>query len=378
MDAVASAYGAGLVGFSGPESGWAPMTLRERVPKTVRDNVIRDNAATLQDAHLQAINELLAEIETGQPIRPVAARDEAEATNAADIDEWKEYMKQYVGRTWEQLPFYVGEAFLYRRILAATGYFAPGNPVGDPFLVAKRKGIEEGKAVMHEVTATLLKATTTTRATTATDMPSESEQLIEENLVLFLLRSLWGNRADLSLFSIKDDPLVARKSKGKSKDHKASEQSGGENEAGKEEKEKEKGEGEGEETDYLMVDHTDAVCKIILDKRKEALSTNVKPRFDFIVDNAGLELFSDLCFAHYLTWLLDAQIHIHVKSHPTFVSDVTAADVDIMVDYLAAAGESSGSREFTKLGKLWRSFLTSKQWTVKPHRFWNAPSSSIA
>ena len=50
-------------------------------------------------------------------------------------------------------------------------------------------------------------------------------------------------------------------------------------------------------------------------------------RIDFVLDNAGFELYSDLCFAEFLVSkkLCDVVV-FHVKDTPWFVSDTTKKD----------------------------------------------------
>ncbi|KPJ14847.1 UPF0364 protein C6orf211-like [Papilio machaon] len=49
--------------------------------------------------------------------------------------------------------------------------------------------------------------------------------------------------------------------------------------------------------------------------------------FDIVCDNSGYELFSDLCFAHFLiSQEIVKKVRFHVKKIPWFVSDVTPVD----------------------------------------------------
>lgn len=57
-----------------------------------------------------------------------------------------------------------------------------------------------------------------------------------------------------------------------------------------------------------MVDESPQVLRL-LQQLKDAKNRRV----DIILDNSGLELFSDLCFAHALSELLDVEVHLHLK-----------------------------------------------------------------
>jgi hypothetical protein len=80
---------------------------------------------------------------------------------------------------------------------------------------------------------------------------------------------------------------------------------------------------------YTLADDTKAVIK--------HLHNHPGARIDIIADNAGLELVTDLALADYLLSTGGAsKVHIHLKPHPTFVSDAMISDVLATADYLAA------------------------------------------
>lgn len=55
--------------------------------------------------------------------------------------------------------------------------------------------------------------------------------------------------------------------------------------------------------------------------------------FDIVCDNAGYELFADLCLAHFLiSQGIVQKIRFHVKNIPWFVSDVTPVDFKWVID----------------------------------------------
>lgn len=62
-------------------------------------------------------------------------------------------------------------------------------------------------------------------------------------------------------------------------------------------------------------------------------------RIDIVLDNAGLELFMDLCMADWMVHHGYAgTCMLHVKQMPWFVSDAMANDVSWIVDAVGAAG----------------------------------------
>jgi len=153
--------------------------------------------------------------------------------------------------------------------MAEYGYFSSQDETlrADPFEKSKRKGNLEALHVMKSVGDTLWSVIE--RANTASG--KEKDVVVAEGLHLFLLRSLWGNKADLSLFSVTEDPLVLIKRQEEKKKHMH-------------------GKREDEVTlDYLLADDSARVCGTLLDQASK--QGTKKLRVDLIVDNAGLELF---------------------------------------------------------------------------------------
>jgi hypothetical protein len=113
-----------------------------------------------------ALEELAGEL-SGGGLRPL--REEA-----PDRAEWDRAAAPHLGRRWLDLPFYFAEAFFYRRLLEATGYFGPGGR--DPFAGPKDHEWAPDQA------------------------PRRCAELLAggPGLRALVLASLWGNRGDLS------------------------------------------------------------------------------------------------------------------------------------------------------------------------------------
>jgi len=78
---------------------------------------------------------------------------------------------------------------------------------------------------------------------------------------------------------------------------------------------------------------------------------------DIILDNAGYELFTDLCLADYLiTFKFVNIVRFHGKAIPWFVSDVTNQDFISTITYIANTTESEVLKE---LGKRWEGYMKS-------------------
>ncbi len=109
----------------------------------------------------------------------------------------------------------------------------------------------------------------------------------------------------------------------------------------------------------LIVDHTEAVVSHIL---------NGSGDLHIIVDNAGTELTMDLVLVDVLLQATAANVYLHVKMHPTFVSDAIPADIWRFLDMLDQRGGN-----FAEFGARLRSAFDSARLSVLPHFFWNSP-----
>ncbi|MDR5710284.1 MAG: damage-control phosphatase ARMT1 family protein [Armatimonadota bacterium] len=186
---------------------------------------------------------------------------------APDRSLWDALSAPYVGRSWQDVPWYWAEAFSYRRLLEATRYFRPGPWYGvDPFWGMKRAELARGVSDV----AVLLRA-----------LPEDPAV----RLRTLLYASLWGNRFDLSL------PEVAKGTRF------AFDPRGG-----------------------LLVDDTESVWAFLAGSRGLRIAV--------AVDNAGPELLADLALVDFLLERgIAEEVVLHVKWHPFFVSDATPQDV---------------------------------------------------
>lgn len=126
---------------------------------------------------------------------------------------------------------------------------------------------------------------------------------------------------------------------------------------------------------------------------KKAQKENPKGerRIDFVLDNAGFELFVDLILAGYLIASgLATSIVLHPKSIPWFVSDVIPADFAALLNALAdpqafyksLAGDDKAAElsdeESDNLKFLFQSWATMHgegQLSIRPNRFWTHAGS---
>jgi len=250
---------------STPDS-FARKTILERMPQIIAQ-VMADNEYPLEV--VAAMNSLRDEI-ASQPIQPLRE-------TVGDAEFWNAEQSTHAGKTWLELPWYYAEAYFYRKILEATGYFQSGNWQGrDPFEKQKHRQIESD----------LQKLSAEWEELSALETEIRFEALLHS--------CLWGNRADLSNSDIKE------KGRGGLAAH--------------------------EERHLILIDHTQ--------EAKKLLSKGVQ-RVDFICDNVGSDLLFDLGLADFLlqeNWA--GKIHLNLKRQPLFVSDAMPADVLLTIDWL--------------------------------------------
>ncbi|WP_055494674.1 damage-control phosphatase ARMT1 family protein [Streptomyces sp. TP-A0356] len=105
-----------------------------------------------------------------------------EPLGTEDDEQWAEWgAREYLGRSWFEVPFLWSESYFYRHLLQAVGYFGPGAWRGiDPFRPFKLAELDSPETDEELVALDRL-----------------TEQPVDEQARALLHGSLWGNRADL-------------------------------------------------------------------------------------------------------------------------------------------------------------------------------------
>lgn len=99
---------------------------------------------------------------------------------------------------------------------------------------------------------------------------------------------------------------------------------------------------------------------------------------DLVADNAGYEIFVDLCLLHFLTLMLcpislassGVKFRLHVKRMPWFVSDTLRQDIDWLLEFMAGSGQDEALKEITEK---WKYFFSTNFWEIHHDRFWTLP-----
>ena len=247
---------------------FARSTILERKPQIIRQ-LLADNP--YPPAIVAALETFRDEI-ASRPIQPLME-------TAPDVPEWNRELARYAGKTWLEIPWYFAESFFYRRLLEAVSYFQPGDGQGrDPFEKQKARQMDDD----------IRRLSPAWEQFTALETRPRFEALLHS--------SLWGNRADLSNFTVRVKALSGLATVA--------------------------------ERHLILIDHTGQV--------HDRLAGGM-PRVDFISDNVGSDLLFDLALADFLLDMRWAQeIHLHLKGQPFFVSDAMPADARHTVDLLRA------------------------------------------
>jgi hypothetical protein len=279
---------------------FARKTIVERKPQIIRQ-VIGDNGyPPVTVAQLEAFKDEIAQ----QPMRPLLEK-------APDVAFWNRELAAYPGKDWLEVPWYFAEAFFYRRLLEAVGYFQPGPwQQHDPFGLQKQAQIRVAVERLTDNWDSL--------AGLEPDLAFEA----------LLHSALWGNRADLSNYTVDQTMhagLTAR-----------------------------------EERHNLLIDHTQAVCGYLAEGVRQV---------DFISDNVGLDLLFDLALADLLLHQgMVGQVVLHLKDRPFFVSDAMRRDVETTLSLLL----TSQGPAVCRLGSRLAAHLAAGRLVLQADPFWTS------
>jgi uncharacterized protein with ATP-grasp and redox domains len=297
-----------MTGLNPPS--WAYDTITRRWPEIAR-RILTENE--LHPSLALKLEQLAADL----PQTPIRLINDP---GAPDLEAWDRAVQPYQGQNWLAPPWFFCEHYFYRRIIEAIGYFQTGVGQGlDPFILQKRRGLEVSREDIRGLAERLESWT----------RPGGDR----ETLIRMLYLDLWGNQADLSMWPAEG---------GGKPDHDDLEQARA----------------------FILADDSVAVADYLM-----ALNMPVA-RVDFMIDNAGFELVSDLALADYLLATgIAATVRLHVKPHPTYVSDAMLKDVSATFDFL----ETDETPAVRALGSRLRGYWGQDRLQVSDNFFWTSP-----
>lgn len=247
------------------------------------------------------------------PIRPLTD------LYAPDASDWRTYCLPYLEQNWLQAPWFFVETYFYRRVLEATQYFEEGAATHevDPFAYQKQQGLTTTVPAIRKLCAAVNR------------WLAKGTEAKADALAHLLAADLWGNQADLSLW-----PAEKGEQPSSADAH----------------------------DEFLLADETTAVISHLL--------SPTTTRIDIIADNAGFELVADLCLLDYLLRGETAvTVYLHLKAHPTFVSDALIKDVEATIAFLAG-DEDEGTR---LVGESLAAMVENGRLRLQTHFFWTSP-----
>jgi len=230
-------------------------------------------------------------------------------SNGEDATSWNIYLAPYIGKSWLEVPFYFAEAYFYRLVLDKIDFFNDGI---DPFFILKKADLINNQRQYSTIPAKFQQ------------FKSQHPKKVD-HIKCLLFNSLWGNKADLSQLHREIDL----------------------NDTFPEY--------------FTLIDHSDEIVETFFDKIT---------RVDIILDNCGLELFTDLMLVEELVsnHFVD-HIVLHAKAYPMFVSDAMSVDIQYLINQLICHEKKEVSSFAEKLDNL----LTAGKIQLSDHSFWNSP-----
>lgn len=323
---------------------FAYLTVRDRLPTIltkVIDTIHRNKHKFFEEygeegieAEKQTISllsKLRNELQTDKPV--LALTD-----GLQDTESWNQYLQRHQrGQgdqepvSWFKSPWLYVECYMYRRIQEALWLNPPISDY-DVFNEGKTQSYFESQQAVMVLCSHLEEVNK--------NMAEISKNQLFEQLNKLLQVSLWGNKCDLSISagqenSQKTSPIDSLTSL----------------------------------QPYILVDDSSMVWSTLTSTQGQPERTSTS-RVDFILDNAGFELVTDLILADFLVSSgLVSKVYFHGKCFPWFVSDVTAQDFQWTIQQTAA----SNHKWMSKSGVQWQTYLKEGVWSYYDHPFWTLP-----
>ncbi|GJE89707.1 protein-glutamate O-methyltransferase family protein [Phanerochaete sordida] len=346
---------------------FANATMGVRLPtilsKAIQDVLLTVNTLSaeylIKDllACVKRMEKLKAELEGNGVLRPI--KDDGEA----DVALWnKEVAKYFLGKDFMNATWLFAEAYKYRRLrecFTLSEHFADY----DVFFRQKCDTFSRSNDAVFELSGRFgeLFCHDQTKKQLSADELLEKEKLMFHELTQICL---WGNSTDLSLLiNMTEEQIKSLQSTGG--DHLA------------------------ETEKNILGNHLEQLWELVKklkDKVRDVDADIDEPygitgkrkggRIDFVLDNAGFELYCDCVYADWLVQLgFASQIRFHGKRYPWFVSDVTKKDWEWLLNtmvygHLFPEASSAERESLRKMGLRWKEYERQGIWVYEQHPFW--------
>ncbi|XP_027713796.1 protein-glutamate O-methyltransferase-like [Vombatus ursinus] len=327
------------------EGSFAYFTMKNRAPQ-ILTNVINalqqhkndffqklgEVGTGAEKKFISLLSKLLNELQTDEPLLPLT-------DNCIDTDIWNQYLKYHHSLlnennkkiSWFQSPWLYVECYMYRRIHEALMLSSPSSDL-DVFKEPKEQNFLESQEAIRSLCSYL---------EGLNKIENLDENQLKDEFFKLLQISLWGNKCDLSLSggqssSQTSSPLTVLE----------------------------------DLKPFILVNNMDYLWSLLINRKKMRQETFSVTRVDFVLDNAGFELVTDLVMADFLlASKLATEIHFHGKSIPWYVSDTNKNDINWVIEQLKAAN----TKCMSECGINWEHYFKKHSWVYHDHMFWTLP-----
>ncbi|MEM6283177.1 MAG: damage-control phosphatase ARMT1 family protein [Chloroflexota bacterium] len=217
--------------------------------------------------------------------------------------------------SWLNVDWFFAETMLFRAIMEAVRWWELGR---DPYAPIKEQ--ELSSADLWDLL----------------EMALQLEGGVVDRLPQLIRFATWGNRMDLSYAASMEQGALA-------------------------------------DDGDLLVDDSETVKEHMIRAQLEMFPHEEQGASHIIVDNHGTELAMDLALTDALLTGFSDVVVLHVKYHPTFVSDATAYDVRDLIER-CVSGNHGGrtSPQIFAMGQRLQAALNAGRLRLAPHFFWNS------
>nr|CAI5827285.1 unnamed protein product [Callosobruchus analis] len=305
-------------------------TVKNRMPiilTNIIDGLVRNKAKIANDYGTQGaeelktvigeLSELKYEIQTNKPLKALTS-------TAPDANIYNEYISQQANTKGQPTYFHtiwlLSECYMYRRVNQA---FEKTNTLKeyDLFSASKEESFKRSLDLIERMAKHLI------------ELLSSTSEPSKDAFIALLKLNLWGNKCDLSisLGKMADNSILM--------DTAALD-------------------------DHILCNHCEAIWEAVSGTKAQSHTITI------VFDNAGYEVFTDLCIADYIiTTKLADNIMLYVKTIPWFISDVMTHDLYWMLDQM----KKSDDKYLKPLGEKWSQYLQDGVWKVVESHFWTLP-----
>ncbi|EAU83809.2 DUF89 domain-containing protein [Coprinopsis cinerea okayama7 len=325
---------------------FAHATMQSRLP-TILGKAIDDATRTLNEQSsedlivdllecIKRMDGLMIDLSGNAKLRPII--DDGEA----DVALWnKEIAKYFQGNDFMNAPWLFAEAYKYRRLhecFSTSKYWQEY----DVFYRQKSDTFARSADAVFELSM---------RFAEPFQLPKDAtpEENLETERLMFLELTqvcLWGNSTDLSLLiNMSEEQIKALQATAGA--HLASTEGN------------------------ILGNHMHRLWEIMVETREKTGG-----RVDFVLDNAGFELYCDCVYADFLLQSgLASKIHFHGKRFSWFVSDVTHRDWEWLLNVMVYGNLFPNATEaemesLRRLGRRWKQYEKEGKWVYEQHPFW--------